>query len=108
MAIKEIEPDRWSSYFDEFSRSFLKNKRTDYAEIKVMSEEMGVQKELGWLPLKGITYDKHDDVLDVSVDKLDHLIFHPEHINVDEDEIGFLVSVEIREADGTREIIELR
>lgn len=108
MGIKKIEKSAWSVYFDDFSRQFRGNKRTDYAEIRIFSREIGVQQETTWMPLIGITYDRKDDLLEVAVENMDHLIYKPEQIYVDEAEAGVINSLEIIRQDGTREVIELR
>jgi hypothetical protein len=61
-----------------------------------------------WLPLRGITYDPKDDLIEVALDGLDHLIRHPKEVYVDEDVGGGLMSVAVVTADGTREIVKLR
>lgn len=107
MPIRELKRDEWRTYFDDFSRDLIKEKRTDYAEIRVLSTEDGAQPETSWVPLSGLTYDHRDDLLEVQVKGLDHLIFHPSQIYVDETS-GTLGSLEIIQADGTKQIIELR
>jgi uncharacterized protein DUF5335 len=48
----------------------------------------------------GITYDSKDDLLDVVLDRYDHLIRHPTQIVVDEEQ-GGVASVAVVDADGT-------
>ncbi|MDX1638115.1 MAG: DUF5335 family protein [Balneolaceae bacterium] len=108
MAVKKIDKTEWLTYFDNFSKNFLKDTQPEYAEIRVLSGEMGVQPETGWTLLKGISYDPKDDVLDISVDKLTRLIFHPAEINVEQDQNGWVTSIEVTETDGTKDIIEIR
>lgn len=108
MAVKKIEKEDWRVYFDNFSKMFLKDEQVEYAEIRVLSDKIGVQPETQWTLLKGISYDPKDDVLDISVDKLNRLISHPMEIFVDQDDDGWLTSLEVIEKDGTRDIIEIR
>jgi hypothetical protein len=108
MAIKNIKKEEWTSYFNDFSKRMRHKKRNDYVEIRILSKEMGSQVEAEWLPLEGISYDERSDTLYVTVDHLNHQIPHPSSINVDEDDIGFLSSMEIQAANGERDIIELR
>lgn len=107
MAIQKLEKNQWATYFDTFSRDFIKGKRSDYAQIHVLSAENGAQPETAWLPLIGITYDAKSDMLEVAVENMDHLVYHPEEVYVDEED-GVLSSLEIVRKDGTKEIIELR
>ncbi len=108
MAIKKIERADWSAYFDAFSKPFAQGRRVDYAEIRVFSPEVGAQPATTWLPLAGITYDAQNDLLEVAVANLDHLVFHPATIYVDEAGEGVISSMQITRQDGTREVIELR
>jgi hypothetical protein len=107
MAIRSLPRDEWGPYFDRFSKSKDDAGRVDYAEIRVFSSDMGAQKETSWVPLQGLTYDPHGDLLEVIVPGLDHLVAHPTSINVEEAN-GRLDSLEVTRKDGTREIIEIR
>ncbi len=107
MAIRTLPRADWSTYFDAFSGVKSVTGRIDYAEIRIFSPEDGAQPQTGWLPLQGLTYDAKDDLLEVTVPGLDHLIGHPEAIYVDE--VGeHLDRFEVVRRDGTREIIEIR
>lgn len=107
MAIRTLPRAEWTAYFDAFSHTKSDTGRLDYAEIRILSAEDGVQPQARWVPLQGITYDAKDDLLEVQVTGLDHLIGHPEAIYVDE-EAGRLGRFEIVRRDGTKEIVELR
>ncbi|MFH5832728.1 DUF5335 family protein [Halalkalibaculum sp. DA3122] len=108
MAVKKIDKKEWMVYFDTFSKKFLKDKQPEYAEIRVMSNDIGVQQETRWSPLKGISYDPKDDILDINVERLNRMILHPKEIYVDQEEDGWVTSIEVIEADGTKDIIEIR
>lgn len=108
MAIRHLAPEDWSRYFDAFSRRHIRERRTDYAEIRVFSMEDGAQPETSWLPLAGITYDRKDDLLEILVENMDHLILHPTEIFVEETEEGVLTSLQVVRRDGLKEIIEVR
>jgi hypothetical protein len=58
-------------------------------------------------PLLGITYDSKDDLLDVALDRLNHLIRSPREILVDETSAG-LASVAVVDEDGTRQVVRLQ
>lgn len=108
MAIKKLEKTEWRNYFNSFSKKFLKDKQPEYAEIRVLSDTLGMQPETQWMLLKGITYDDKSDLLDIQLDKLNRLIHHPEKIYVDEADEGWLLSFEVVQPDGIKSIIELR
>src|SRR5262249_44964390 len=71
------------------------------------SLSLGDQVEAEWLPLLGIAYDPHDDIVEVALEGLDHLIPKPRDIYV-EDAPGGLVALEIVDADDVKQIVKLR
>ena len=93
----------WRPFFDRMATA-LRGKR---AEIEAASLELGDQIVAEWLPLIGITYDSRDDLLDVALDRTDHLVRHPTEIVVEMGD-GGLVTVAVANRDGTREIIRLK
>jgi hypothetical protein len=103
MTTRKLEKSQWRSYFDYLSK-VLEGKR---AEIEVASLRLGDQIEAEWLPLMGITYDQKDDIVEVALDGVDHLIPKPREIYVD-DGGGAMISIEVVEADDTRQIVKLR
>ena len=77
------------------------------AEIEVLSLRLGDQVEAEWLPLLGIVYDPKDDIVEVALDGLDHMIRKPREIYVEDGAQG-LLALEIVDADDVRQIIKLR
>jgi hypothetical protein len=86
------------------SKSLLVGKQV---EIEVIGLSMGAQIEQEWIQLLGITYDPKDDLIEILVEGLDHLIPKPREVWVDHDAIG-LASIEVVDADDVRQIIRLR
>jgi hypothetical protein len=105
--IRTLPHDEWAPYFDRFSRNKDDAGRIDYTEIRVISPEIGAQRETSWVPLQGVTYDPKGDLLEIIVPGLDHLVTHPVEIHVDETG-DVLERFEVIRDDGTREIIEIR
>lgn len=103
MAIQKLEKDKWRSFFDLASKGLLGMR----AEIEVASLAIGAQIEAEWLPLLGISYDPKDDVVEVALDGVDHLIQKPKEIYIDGGPAG-LSGIEIINQDDVREIIRLR
>ena len=103
MAIRKLDKSEWNKFFDSMSRP-LENRQ---AEIEVASLAVGDQIEADWLPLIGITYDPKDDLLEVALEGVDHLIEKPREIHVD-DTGAELSSVEIVDRDGNTQIVRLR
>jgi hypothetical protein len=103
MALSKLEKPKWHAYFDNMSR-ILEGKR---AEIEVDALAIGSQIEAEWLPLIGITYDPKDDLFDVALEGLDHLIRKPREVFVDQTAVE-LTSVEVIDTDDFRHIIKVR
>jgi len=60
-----------------------------------------------WLALLGITYDPKDDLLEIALEGVDHLIRQPRALYADSAACG-LLSFEVIRADGVSQIITLR
>lgn len=103
MSVQQIEKSGWTVFFDIFSRTLV-GKR---AEVEVASLDIGDQIEAEWLPLIGITYDHKDDIVEIALEGVDHMIHAPREIYVDFD-LGRLIALEVVNADGVRQIIKLK
>ena len=103
MTVQKLEKGQWRSFFDRLSKG-LDGKQ---AEIEIASLNLGTQVEAEWLPLLGIVYDPRADMIEVALDGLDHMIPKPREIYVDEG-LGGLMSIEIVDAEDTKQIIKLR
>ena len=103
MAIQKLEKPKWRAFFDAVSK-LLEGK---VAEVEVASLKLGDQTEAEWLPLLGVTYDPRDDIMDIELDGLDHIINKPREIYLDNGVAG-LTCLEIVDADGVRQIVKLR
>jgi hypothetical protein len=102
-SLRTIPKTEWRSFFDRMSQALLGK----LAEIEVASMDLGDNIVAEWVPMIGITYDSRDDLLDVALDRANHLIRHPKEILVEEDENG-LKSVAVLDGDDTRQIVNLR
>ncbi len=102
MAVRELSKEEWKDYFDRVSRALV-GKR---AMIEAASLRLGDQVVADWVPLIGISYDPRDDLVEIALDGLDHLIPGPRVIFVDA-EGGRLSSLEIVDATDQRQIVRL-
>ncbi|MEN3385036.1 MAG: hypothetical protein V7608_5080 [Hyphomicrobiales bacterium] len=100
---KKLEKSVWKPYFDAVSK-ILPGKR---AEIEVAALNLGDQIEAEWLPLLGITYDPEDDLIEIALEGVDHLIPRPREIWVEAEGLN-LSSIEVIDANGVRQIVMLR
>jgi hypothetical protein len=100
---QKLEKSIWRPYFDSVSK-VLTGKR---AEIEVAALDLGDQIEAEWLPLAGITYDPKNDLIEVALEGVDHLINHPREVWVEAQGVD-VSSIEIVDANGARQIIMLK
>jgi len=102
--LRTVPQPEWRPFFDRMSKALRPGNR---AEIEVASPDFGDQILAEWIPMIGVTYDSHDDLLDVALDGTDHLVYHPKEIVVEEGAQG-LVSFAVTTGDGTRQIVRLK
>lgn len=103
MAITKLEKTAWRPYFEHVT-NILDGKR---AEVEVASLKIGDQIEAEWLPLLGIGYDPANDLIDIKLEGLDHVIRNPKEVFIDQDAV-LLKSMEVIDADNMQRIIKLR
>jgi hypothetical protein len=103
MAVQKIDKPEWRAFFDWFSRGLLGAR----VELEVASLDLGDQIEAEWLPLLGITYDDKDDLLEIALEGVDHLIYGPREVWADLN-VGELMSFEVIDDRGVSQIIKLR
>jgi Family of unknown function (DUF5335) len=100
---KQLEKSQWREYFDRMSKALV-GKR---AEIEVASLPLGDRIMAEWLPLLGISYDPKDDIFEIALEGVDHLIPKPREVYVEENGLE-LSSLEVIDAEGTHQIIVLK
>jgi len=98
-----IPRDHWRTFFDGVSKALLGK----WAEVEIASRDLGDQIVANWIPLLGITYDSRDDLLDVALDRANHIIRQPREIVVDETATG-IASVAVIDGDGVLQIIRFK
>jgi hypothetical protein len=103
MANVPVPRSEWRPFFDRMSKALLGKS----AEIEVASLDIGDQIVAEWMPLLGITYDSKDDVLDVALDRVDHLIHKPAEIALEESGEG-ITSVAVVDQSGARQVVRLK
>jgi uncharacterized protein DUF5335 len=101
---RTVPKPEWRPFFDRMSKALLLGKS---AEIEVASPDIGDQILAQGIPMIGVTYDSNNDLLDVALDRTDHLVYHPQEIVVEEGAAG-LLSIAVTTADGTRQIVRLK
>jgi hypothetical protein len=99
---RTIDRAGWTAFFNTLS-GMLSGRRV---EVETASLDIGDQVVAEWLPLVGITYDDHDDLVDVALGELDHLIHQPRAVRVQEGAQG-IETIAIEAADATN-VLRLR
>ena len=99
----DVPRRQWREFFDRMSKALTGK----WAEIEVASLDLGDQIAAEWVPMIGITYDSKDDLVDVALDRYDHLIRHPKQVVVDEKN-GAVESVAVVDADGSTQVLRMK
>ncbi len=100
---RTLDRSEWRSFFDGMSDAVL-GKRI---EVEAAALDLGDQIVAEWVPLLGITYDSRDDLLNVSLTGLDHIIRRPKEIYVQEGAKG-LETVALVSEDGVKHVLRLK
>ena len=100
---RKLEKSEWSAFLNRFDKGLS----AAQAEIEVTSLNLGDQIQAEWVALIGIVYDPKDDIVEVAVEGLDHMVHRPRDLYVEEDE-GELSSLAVIDEDGVRHIVNLR
>ena len=103
MSVHQVEKNNWKAFFDTLTRTLVGRR----AEVEVASLDLGDQIEAEWLPLIGIAYDPKDDLIEVALEGLDHLIRAPREVYVDFN-VGGLIGLAVIDSDHVRQIIKLK
>jgi hypothetical protein len=102
MASRALPKEEWQTYCDRISKGLTGQR----AHIEVAGLALGDQVAAKWLPLFGITYDVKEDVLEIAMEGLDHLIHKPREVAVYDGPSG-VTSMEIVDSDRRRQIVKL-
>jgi hypothetical protein len=102
MSTRRIQRTEWIAFFDHTS-ALLIGKRAD---VEISSMEIGAQVVAHLVPLLGMVYDPKDDVLEIALDGLDHIVRSPREIYVDDPPFGAM-HLAVTDGEGVRRIITL-
>jgi len=103
MTARSIEKAEWAGFCAAVSQAL----EGSQAEIEVASVDLGGQVQKEWAPLIGISYDPEDDVIDIALEEVDHIVNEPRELLADVDDAS-ISALQITDADGTRHLIRLR
>jgi hypothetical protein len=105
---KQIPRDQWQTYFDQFTRQYLKDDEIKTATVEVLSPSVGDQFVTERARLLGLSYSPVRELFELDLEDMDPVVFEPTEIWVMEEESGFISNIEMVRSDGTNEVIYLR
>ena len=97
-----LPKSEWKAYFDHLSKHLIGER----AEVEIAGLKSGDHIEARWVPLIGITYEPKGDVLEIALERLDHLIHQPRNIVVTDSPEG-LESMEVVDSEGLKQVVKL-
>ena len=100
----QIDRSKWAPFLDAITTSLIGKQ----AEIEVVSLRLGDQIEAEWAPLIGITYDRKNDLIEIALEEMDHLIRSPRELFTDYAVGDVVAAIEIVDADGNRQIVKFK
>lgn len=103
MSDQIVDKAQWEAFCNRLSRQL----EGAQAEIEVAALGLGDQIEAEWVPLRGLSYDPKDDVFEVAVESLDHLIRRPRTLAVQR-QGAKVESLAVETQSGDRHIVRLR
>lgn len=80
MTVQKLEKADWSPFFNHLSKTLAGSQ----VEIDVGSLALGGQVQANWVALIGLVYDPKDDLVEVALEGLDHLIHNPRDIYIEQ------------------------
>lgn len=104
MALRKLKKPEWRRFCDTLTK-VLEGKQ---AEIEVASLDLGDQIAAEWTPFLGIAFDPKNDLFEIILENVDHLIRNPQELTADIGATGGLAALAIVDADGRRQIIRFR
>jgi hypothetical protein len=104
MAATQIDRERWATFLETITNSLIGKQ----AEIEVISLNLGDQIEAEWTPLIGISYDRKNDLIEIALEGLDHMVRSPRELYIDYAIGELATAIEIIDADDNRQIVRFK
>jgi hypothetical protein len=103
-----IPPEQLSTYFDTFTKRFLRDDSPETVTVEVLSTDWGDQFEAEGARIIGITYDRKKNSLEIEFEAGDHRVYQPSEVWTLEETDGFILALEVVRPDGVREVVRLK
>jgi hypothetical protein len=104
----QVPRDRLAEYFDEYTKRFLQNGSPEAVDVEVLEPDLGDQPAIQGARLLGITYDAHDNALELELDSGTHRIDAPEEVWTVEEQGGLISAIEAVCSDGSRQVVSIK
>jgi uncharacterized protein DUF5335 len=104
----QVPRERLAEYFDEYTKRFLRDGSPEAVDVEVLGPELGDQAAIQGARLIGITYDHHDNALELELDSGTHRIEAPEEVWVVEEPDGLISALEAVCGDGSRQVVSIK
>ena len=101
--MKAVKKSEWAAFGKRVTKGLI-GKR---AEIEVDALDLGAQIQAEWVTVLGVDYDPKDDLFEVALVGLDHLIRKPQEVFAEESASG-LSLLAIVDGDGTRHLVRFK
>ena len=98
-----VEKPNWQTAAELLSRAI----HGQMARLEVASPSLGGQIAVEWAPLRGVAYDPKDDLFEIQLEGVDHLVSHPRTFAIRE-RGGEADSLEVVDEQGVEHIVQLR
>jgi hypothetical protein len=98
-----VDKSKWQAAADLLSRAI----HGQAARLEIASMRLGDQTVAEWAPLRGVSYDPKDDLFEIQLEGLDHLVRHPRTFAVREHD-GLTDSLAVVDGEGAEHIVQLR
>jgi hypothetical protein len=105
---KRIPEEQLAEYFDSFSRRFLMRGSPEAVDIELIGPDLGDQVVASGARLLGVDYDRHTKALEILLDSGDRRVYDSREVWTVEEPDGFISSMEIVRADGTRHVVTIK
>jgi hypothetical protein len=98
-----VDKPNWRTAAELLSRAV----HGQMARLEVASPSIGDQVEADWAPLRGLAYDPKDDLFEILLEGVDHLVAHPQRFAIRE-RGGRADSLAVLDEAGAEHILMLR
>jgi hypothetical protein len=98
---EKLDKSTWKPFLEQLSESIGAGK---HVLIEIASPALVAQIEADWVPLLGMAYDPKDDLVELALEGLDHLIHGPKEIYAETGTEG-LQSLDIIDRDEVHHIV---